>query len=183
VSVNTGCSRYIRLVKQVKQSRYRPELAYRVDRGIALPFLALGARRGWVVSTTPQPLYPQERPGTHCTGSWVGPRASLDVCEKSPPSPGFDPWTVQLIASLYTDWDTRPTHMSSSHIIYIYVQFNKLTSSLFALCWISSAFAQLVEALRYKLEGCRFDSRWCHWDFSLTSSFRPHYDPRGWPSL
>jgi len=28
--------------------------------------------------------------------------------------------------------------------------------------------AQLVEALRYKPEGCGFDSRWCHWIFSLT---------------
>ena len=28
--------------------------------------------------------------------------------------------------------------------------------------------AQSVEALCYKLEGCRFDSRWCHWKFSLT---------------
>jgi len=27
---------------------------------------------------------------------------------------------------------------------------------------------QLVEALRYKQEGRRFDSRWCHWNFSLT---------------
>jgi hypothetical protein len=50
-------------------------------RGIALLFLGLGARRGWVVNTTPRPLYPQERPGTHCTGGWVGPRAGLDVCE------------------------------------------------------------------------------------------------------
>jgi len=30
------------------------------------------------------------------------------------------------------------------------------------------AMAQLVEVLRYKLEGCEFDSRWGHWDFSLT---------------
>jgi hypothetical protein len=42
-------------------------------------------RRGWVVSTTPRPLYPRERPGTHCIGGWVGPRASLDVCEKFRP--------------------------------------------------------------------------------------------------
>jgi hypothetical protein len=28
--------------------------------------------------------------------------------------------------------------------------------------------AQLVEALRYKPEGSWFDSRWCHWNFSLT---------------
>jgi hypothetical protein len=30
------------------------------------------------------------------------------------------------------------------------------------------AVAQLVEALRYKPEGGGFDSRWCHWNFSLT---------------
>ena len=28
--------------------------------------------------------------------------------------------------------------------------------------------AQLVEELRYKTEGRGFDSRWCHWNFSLT---------------
>ena len=27
------------------------------------------------------------------------------------------------------------------------------------------AVAQLVEGLRYKSEGCGFDSRWCHWTF------------------
>jgi len=30
------------------------------------------------------------------------------------------------------------------------------------------AVAQSVEALRYKSEGRGFDSRWCHWNFSLT---------------
>jgi hypothetical protein len=30
------------------------------------------------------------------------------------------------------------------------------------------AVAQLVEALCYKPEGRGFDSRWCHWNFSLT---------------
>ena len=33
---------------------------------------------------------------------------------------------------------------------------------------LGHAVAQLVEALRYKLEGRGFDSRWCHWNFSLT---------------
>jgi hypothetical protein len=28
-------------------------------------------------------LPPGERPCTHCTGGWVGPRAGLDVCGKS----------------------------------------------------------------------------------------------------
>jgi hypothetical protein len=42
-----------------------------------------------VVSTTPGPLYPREIPSTHCTGGWVGPRAGLDVCEKSRPHRDF----------------------------------------------------------------------------------------------
>jgi len=37
--------------------------------------------------------------------------------------------------------------------------------------------AQLVEAPRYKYEGRGIHSRWCHWNFSLTYSFRPHYGP------
>jgi hypothetical protein len=36
--------------------------------------------------------------------------------------------------------------------------------------------AQLVEALRYKSEGRGFDSR-CHWNVSLTKSFRSHCGP------
>jgi len=31
--------------------------------------------------------------------------------------------------------------------------------------------------LRYKLGGRGFDSQWCHWNFSVTYSFRPHYGP------
>jgi hypothetical protein len=34
----------------------------------------------------------------------------------------------------------------------------------------------VVEALRFKSEGRGIDSRWCLWNFSLTS-FRPHYGP------
>ena len=30
----------------------------------------------------------------------------------------------------------------------------------------------------YILEGRGFDSRWCHWNFSLTKSFRPQYGAR-----
>jgi len=32
-------------------------------------------------------------------------------------------------------------------------------------------------SVRYKSEGRGFDSRWYHWNFSLTYYFRPHYDP------
>jgi hypothetical protein len=40
---------------------------------------------GWVFNATPRPLYPLERPGTHCIGGWVGLRAGLEGCEKSLP--------------------------------------------------------------------------------------------------
>ena len=46
---------------------------------------------------------PRERPGTHCIGGWVGPRAGLDVCGKFRPQPGFDTRTAQPVASHYTD--------------------------------------------------------------------------------
>ena len=52
----------------------------------------------------PAALYLRERPGTHFIEGWVGPRAGLDVCEKSRPPPGFDPRTAQPVASRYTDW-------------------------------------------------------------------------------
>jgi hypothetical protein len=51
----------------------------------------------------PAALPPRKRPGTHCIGGWVGPRAGLDVCGKSLPPPGFDLLTVQPVASRYTD--------------------------------------------------------------------------------
>ena len=39
----------------------------------------------------------------------MGPRAGLDRCGKSRSPPGFDSRTVQLVASRYTDYATRPT--------------------------------------------------------------------------
>ena len=54
---------------------------------------------GWVVNATLRPLYPPERPGTHCIGGWVGPRAGLNGCGKSRPPLGFDPRTVRSLAS------------------------------------------------------------------------------------
>jgi hypothetical protein len=53
----------------------------------------------------------RERPNTHCTGGWVGPRVGLDRCVKSCPPLGFDPQTVQPVASRYTDYATRPTRI------------------------------------------------------------------------
>ena len=43
--------------KYVKRSHYRPGVAHRVGRGIALLFHDRGTRRGWVVSSTPRPHF------------------------------------------------------------------------------------------------------------------------------
>ena len=43
--------------KNVKWSRYRPVVAKRVGRGIALLFHYRGTTRGWVVSSTPRPHF------------------------------------------------------------------------------------------------------------------------------
>jgi len=45
------------LYTMVKWSRYRPGVAQRVGRGIALLFDDHGTRRGWVVSSTPRPHF------------------------------------------------------------------------------------------------------------------------------
>ena len=81
---------YIFTPKKVKISRYRPGVAQRVGRGIALLFHDRGTRR-WVSGQqyAPAALYPRERPGTHCTGGWVGQRAGL-VGRKISSPPGFD---------------------------------------------------------------------------------------------
>ena len=35
----------------------------------------------------------------------------------------------------------------------------------------------VVKELRYKPAGRGIDSRWYHWNFSVTQSFRSHYGP------
>jgi len=46
---------------------------------------------------------PQGRPGTHCIGGSVGPRAGLDGYRKSRPPMGLDPWIIQCVATHCTD--------------------------------------------------------------------------------
>ena len=57
--------------------------AQRVGRSIALLFLYHGTEGGEGSTPLPDRFTARERPGTHCTGGWVGPRAILDWCGKS----------------------------------------------------------------------------------------------------
>jgi len=77
-----------------------PGVTQRVGRGIALLFHDRGTRR-WMSGQqhAPAALYPRERPGTHFTGGWVGPRAGLDERKTSSPT-GIRSWTVQPVVSI-----------------------------------------------------------------------------------
>jgi hypothetical protein len=76
--------------------------AHRGSRGIALLSNDYSTRRGEGSASRSGRSLPRDRLGTHGTGGWVGPRASLDRCGKFHPQPGFDPRTVQPVAqSLY----------------------------------------------------------------------------------
>lgn len=77
-----------------------PVQAQRGGGFIAPTHLQPGSRARWVVSTTLWPPYPLERPGIYCTGQHETYHAPL----------GFDPSTVQPIASHYTNYDILAAH-------------------------------------------------------------------------
>jgi hypothetical protein len=94
-----------------------------------LNFFNLGAGWRWVVDATLRPLYPRERCGTHCTWGWVGPRTGLDACGKSRPRPGFDPRTVQPVASRYTDWAIPATARQRCPVLIVTGMKGKASST------------------------------------------------------
>ena len=109
---------YVTILKvKVKWSRYRPGVAQRVGRGIALLFHDRSTRRWWVVSSTsrlhftpgkdPVPIVQEAgwTPGLVWTGG------------KSRP-PRIRSRTVQPVASRYTDWATRPTCNYITYILF-----------------------------------------------------------------
>jgi len=94
------------------QERYREEVTGR--RGRRRPrvavdvylysFLNPGARWGWVVNVTPRQLYPCKRDpvSTLQEAGWAPGPVWTGVKNLASP-PGFDPQTVQTVASRYTD--------------------------------------------------------------------------------
>ena len=82
------------------------------SRGIALHFHDHGSRRGWGVSVTPRPLLPPENTRYPLYRRHGGPQGRSGQVREISPQPGFDPRTVQPVASRYTEWDTRPTECS-----------------------------------------------------------------------
>ena len=72
-------------------------VAHRVGGGIAV-LLNDSALEGVEWSAAPPAaLYPQERPGTHCTGGWVGPKGRSGRAENLVPT-GIRSRNVQPVA-------------------------------------------------------------------------------------
>ena len=93
------------------------------------------------------------------------------------------PWG-QLASKLYRSAvRVNERHNCSNSVIKVNVTAVGVNKLYFLLLLLSLdnkweyPVAQIVEALRYEPEGRGFDSRWFHWNFSLTYSFRPHYGP------
>ena len=62
---------------------------------------------GWVVSSTPRPHFtPGKDPVPIVQEAGWAPGPLRTCAENFAPPPGFDPWTVQSVASRYTDWAT-----------------------------------------------------------------------------
>ena len=85
--------------------------AHRGSRSIALPFHDHGTRRGEGSASHPgHSLPPWKDPVPIVQEAGWAPGPVWTGAENlAPPSPGFDPQTIQPVASRYTDWATRPT--------------------------------------------------------------------------
>ena len=82
--------------------------ACRGSRGIALPILDHGTRRGWGISVTPRPLFNPGKDPVPLYRRLGGAQGRSGQVRKISSPPGFDPRTVQPVASRYTDYATRP---------------------------------------------------------------------------
>ena len=80
-------------------------------------------------------------------------KASILVAPNFLRAEGSSSWVVCFL-------NMAPRHLLVHELIQIRIFFIYNT--------LGQAVEQLVEALRYKAEGRRFDSRWCHCNFSLT---------------
>jgi hypothetical protein len=74
---------------------------------------------------------------------------------------------------LQPDCHSQFTDVSRKFVALVFpVLLRSLALSFTEIMWIhfkkGARDGAVVEALRYKLESSGIDSRWCHWNFSLT---------------
>ena len=110
----------INIKVKVKWSRYRPGVAQRVGRGLALLFHDRDTRREWVVSSTPRPHFTPGKDPLPIVqeAGWAQGRSGR--AEYLVPI-GIRSRTVQPVVSRYTDWATRPTKFWNTDTIIIII--------------------------------------------------------------
>jgi len=106
---------------KVKWSRYRPGVAQRMGRGIALLFHDGGNRGGEWSAARPGRTLPPGKTRYPFYRSLGGSQGRFGRVENLVPT-GIRSRTVQPVVSRYTDWATRPTY---------YLQYNIYLSNLY----------------------------------------------------
>jgi len=89
------------------------------------------------------------------------------------------PVAIIIVAGPLRDSAWNFTRLCFIHILFT-ANYSRLTGNFLSshIYQKGHAVAQLVEALCYKPEGRGFNSRWRHWNFSLSRSFWPHCGPK-----
>jgi len=87
---------------------------HRGSRGIALLFHDHGTRRGERSASRPGRSLPPGKNRYPLYRRLGGPQGRSRQVRKISPSPGFDPRTVQPVASRYTDYATGPTDLTKT---------------------------------------------------------------------
>jgi hypothetical protein len=88
-------------------------------------------RDGWP-TPCPDHFTPRKETQFPFTGVWIGPQASLDEPRKSRPPPGFKPWTIQSIASHYSN-SAIMTNINLCANLNILLKFNPALHSPISL--------------------------------------------------
>jgi len=105
---------------KVKWSRYRPGVGQSLGRGIALLFHERDTRRGWVVSSTPQPHFTPGKDPVPILQELGEPQGLSERAENLVPT-GIWSRAVQPVVSRYTDCANRPTYTDQWIIIIKYI--------------------------------------------------------------
>ena len=122
--------------------------AHRGSRGVALPFHDHGTRRGEGVSVTPRPLFAPGKTRYPLYRRLGEPQGRSGQVRKISPPPGFDPRTLQPVASRYTDYATRPTVLGDESIRYLpplHIKFGLIRISVQAMDKWSEGFGYLKQ--------------------------------------
>ena len=160
-------------VIKVNWSRYRPGVAQRVGRGIALLFHESGTRRGEWSAAPPGHTFPPGKTLYRFYRRLGGPQGRFGRVENLVPTV-IRSRTVQPVVSRYTDWATGPTFRRNREgNIKIYLKENVKVRAAFvwskngAIDWIA---VQMVTFVLHTRKGL-FD--WPRYEYHLMLNSAP----------